>query len=211
MGKVQFKTIVIPEETPAPVVPVEAPIPTVVIDTTATDRTTPLNMPVNIDLSGVKTPVVGGILPGINSRFLFAGKATFVCENAKGDHFTYRVSSVENEWPRGSGKKQTTYFLNVKAPGGKRWPNGSQSPWRYIGILNTNGTIKLTGKSEFKNGDQLYSVAVWAITQVLEGNLLPDGYKIRHAGKCGRCNRELTDPTSISRGIGPDCWEIMGF
>jgi hypothetical protein len=29
-------------------------------------------------------------------------------------------------------------------------------------------------------------------------------------GACGRCGRELTDDTSRARGIGPDCWAIMG-
>jgi hypothetical protein len=29
-------------------------------------------------------------------------------------------------------------------------------------------------------------------------------------GSCGRCGRELTDDTSRARGIGPDCWAIMG-
>lgn len=29
---------------------------------------------------------------------------------------------------------------------------------------------------------------------------------LRHAKRCLRCGRILTDPDSISRGIGPDCW-----
>lgn len=28
-------------------------------------------------------------------------------------------------------------------------------------------------------------------------------------GRCGRCNRTLTDATSRARGIGPDCWDKM--
>jgi len=28
-------------------------------------------------------------------------------------------------------------------------------------------------------------------------------------GRCGRCNRTLTDALSRSRGIGPDCWDKM--
>jgi hypothetical protein len=30
-------------------------------------------------------------------------------------------------------------------------------------------------------------------------------------GSCGCCGRELTDPESIERGIGPICWERGGF
>lgn len=155
---------------------------------------------------------VSGKLPSISKGFLFAGRATLVAENANTDeHFTFRVGSAESEWPLGSGQKHITYFLNVKAPGGKRWPNGSQSPWRYIGILRKeDGHIKPTGKSEFTKGDKFYDVAAWTVRAVVEGKMLPAGYAIRHAGKCGKCGRELTDPESLDRGIGPDCWEQMG-
>ena len=30
-------------------------------------------------------------------------------------------------------------------------------------------------------------------------------------GCCGRCGRTLTDDLSRERGIGPDCWGMMGF
>jgi len=29
------------------------------------------------------------------------------------------------------------------------------------------------------------------------------------SGQCGRCGAELTDPESLARGIGPDCWQTM--
>jgi hypothetical protein len=29
-------------------------------------------------------------------------------------------------------------------------------------------------------------------------------------GRCGNCNRTLTDETSRARGIGPDCWQVVG-
>lgn len=34
------------------------------------------------------------------------------------------------------------------------------------------------------------------------------GIEFKH---CGRCGRELTDDTSRARGIGPDCWAILGM
>ena len=27
------------------------------------------------------------------------------------------------------------------------------------------------------------------------------------AGRCKRCGRELSDPVSVERGVGPDCWQ----
>jgi hypothetical protein len=31
--------------------------------------------------------------------------------------------------------------------------------------------------------------------------------KLVAVGRCKRCGRGLTDPTSVDRGIGPDCWQ----
>ncbi len=191
MGKIQFKTIVAP---PKPKVVESLPQGSPTVDVT----------------DGVQSITTTAKLPQINKAFLFAGRATFIAESPKGDHFTFRVGSQTSEWPLGSGKKNTTFFLNVRAAGGRRKPNGSQSPWRYIGILKDTGDIKPTAKSEYKPDDKLFAVAAWSVRQVLDGKLLPEGYAIHHAGKCGKCGRELTDPTSMERGIGPDCWEAMG-
>lgn len=29
----------------------------------------------------------------------------------------------------------------------------------------------------------------------------------RSSGRCKQCGHELEDPTSVARGVGPDCWE----
>jgi hypothetical protein len=36
---------------------------------------------------------------------------------------------------------------------------------------------------------------------------IPDTIEFWHEGKCGKCNRPLTDPVSIKRGLGPSCAE----
>jgi hypothetical protein len=99
---------------------------------------------------------------------------------------------------------QTTHFLSVKQEGGR-------FPYRYIGMVNANGSIKCSAKSEFIPGTKEYDVANWAVQVVFNSKFLKDGYEIRHVGKCGRCGRTLTDPDSINRGIGPDCAEMMGI
>jgi hypothetical protein len=142
--------------------------------------------------------------PGLTSKFLLAGKAIFTVANPKGDHYTFKVRRVESEYPKGSGNQQITYFVSVKSPGG-------QYPYRYIGLLNSmTGKIKCTAKSEYTPGKKEYDVAAWACQVVINMKHVPDGYKIEHAGRCGRCGLTLTDVESIDRGIGPDCWKIMG-
>jgi hypothetical protein len=34
--------------------------------------------------------------------------------------------------------------------------------------------------------------------------------EVRSVGKCSRCGRRLTDPTSVRRGVGPVCWGACG-
>lgn len=30
---------------------------------------------------------------------------------------------------------------------------------------------------------------------------------LTRAGRCRRCGRDLSDPISVKRGVGPDCWQ----
>lgn len=151
-----------------------------------------------------QVPAIAPTFPSLTDKFLLAGRALFTVTNPKGDHYVYRVKQVESEWPLGSGKKSMAYFVSVKASGGDR-------PFRYVGMLNTaTGAIKCTGKSVFLPGTKEYDVAVWACQAVITRKVIPVGYRIEHAGKCGKCGRTLTDPESIERGIGPECWTRLG-
>ena len=204
---------VLPAPAPAPaVLPAPAPAPAVEYveveqlgvdengqETFSVERVPVPRPPAPASVAAVTT---GMTLPKLSRKFLFAGRALFTVSNPKGEHYTYRVRGRETEWPLGSGKKRTSYFLSVKRDGGK-WP------YRYIGLVNDNGTIKLTGKSEFGVGTREYDVARWAMTAVCASRTIPAGYSIQHAGKCGKCGRTLTDPVSIERGIGPECWKGM--
>lgn len=142
-------------------------------------------------------------LPELSKTFLFAGKACFTVSNPKAEHFTFKVRGSEREWPPKSGERQTTYFISVKAAGG-------QLSYRYIGIVNPDGSIKSTAKTQYMPGSKECDIAAWACHAVVSGKMIPSGYHIQHAGKCGRCNRRLTEPKSIERGIGPECWGLVG-
>lgn len=142
-------------------------------------------------------------LPDITGKFLFAGKSVFTVSNEETkEHFTFKVRARESEWPRGSGKRSTSYFLNIKASGGKY-------PFRYIGILEADGLVKTTGKSDFQPHEKEYKVGAWAAQTVIAGKMIPVKYHINHAGKCGRCARELTHPESLKSGIGPECAKFI--
>lgn len=201
MSQLQFRKIVLPDAPVklTPKVPErDLPVASEVIATSAPDYFAP-------DVPDQELPPVApaGNYASLTTKFLLAGKATFTISNPKGDHYTFKVRRVESEYPPNSGKMGVTFFVSVKAAGGK-WP------YRYIGLLNKDdGGIKCTAKSEYVNGTKEYNVAAWACATVIGHKLLPDGYKIEHAGQCGKCGKTLTDPLSIERGIGPDCWETL--
>jgi hypothetical protein len=200
MNTLQFRRIAVPKT--AVLIPASAPAPT--------PAPVPAPAPIPVDDDAVDAIIEtdpsipkGAAYPKLTPTFLLAGRAVFTVSNPKGDHYTFRIKKTESEWPKGSGKMQTTYFVTVKAPGGKY-------PYAYIGMLNTTtGGIKCTAQSIYTPGSREYDVAVWACQAVIQMKFIPEGYKIEHAGKCGKCGRELTDPLSIERGIGPDCWETL--
>lgn len=54
----------------------------------------------------------------------------------------------------------------------------------------------------------------WIVDQLLGSDLTLNRSRAqfgRLIGKCGCCGRWLTDPESKMRGIGPDCWEDLGY
>jgi hypothetical protein len=198
----KFRKIVIPKDNPALIPASESPLGSIIDPSRLTSVQTDAEpQPVEPEVAPLIPPAN---IPKLTSLFLLAGKALFTVTNPKGDHYTFKVRKVVSEWPVGSGTMSTSYFVSVKASGGVY-------PYRYIGLLNADtGGIKCTAKSEFIVGTKEYNVAAWACGVVINMKNMPDGYKIEHAGKCGRCGLTLTDPESIERGIGPDCWATMG-
>lgn len=134
----------------------------------------------------------------ITRDFLLAGRAEFTVSNPKGEHYTVKVAQPKNSDARG----QKPYFVSIKDSSHPRAKWG----YCYAGILNThNNTVARTFKSVYDVNDLKFKVAAWAIKTVLENLPLPDGYSIKHVGKCGKCGKKLTDPESIDRGLGPVC------
>lgn len=50
----------------------------------------------------------------------------------------------------------------------------------------------------------------WLLRRVLGGESVAGQCEVWHQSTCARCGRDLTDPASITRRVGPECWEIMG-
>lgn len=75
--------------------------------------------------------------------------------------------------------------------------------YTYIGTT-TEGIYRHGKKSHVTDSAQSVMVFKYVINK-LKSQDLPDFIEVWHEGKCGKCGRTLTVPSSIATGIGPEC------
>ena len=116
--------------------------------------------------------------------FIYGGKATFTIRSlSSGKHWTFTIKQK---------KGADCYFVALHA--------GDQDPI-YIGYLKHN-RLCLSAKSA--PGITPRAVINHLLHYIDRGALHPK-FEFFHEGTCGRCGRQLTDPVSIERGLGPTC------
>ena len=133
--------------------------------------------------------------PLANARqFILAGKAIFtlVGINAR---YTFKVQRKE-----ASDRYAETYFVQLLTG-----PENT-TDYTYLGILDSQaGAVRLTRNSTFKDDSAPVVAIRWALARIWADKPLPAPAQILHAGRCGRCGRLLTVPSSIASGFGPEC------
>lgn len=84
--------------------------------------------------------------------------------------------------------------------------------YTYLGSIITTPHPRYEHGRKSKIGPDAPSAraAQWYLSHLFGGGDLST-VEVYHDGSCGRCGRDLTDPLSVSRGIGPECWEKMGL
>lgn len=124
-------------------------------------------------------------------EFFTAGQAVFTVSNPKKEHYTFRIDAV-NDLPH------QPLFLHLLVSGSDNF--------QYIGMVDREtGYVKTTKASKITEEATSFKVADWALRHAWAGKELPEGYKLQHEGKCGKCGRRLTHPTSLETGLGPEC------
>lgn len=123
----------------------------------------------------------------VTPEFIRAGRAVFTVSNDKGDHYTFKINQ----------KKDSPFFVNILTSGDRRYT--------YAGLLAQNNTMILTTKSTISSESRILKIFNWTMLVIHGQRPLPEGYRIQHEGKCGKCGRALTDPISIETGLGPIC------
>jgi hypothetical protein len=119
-------------------------------------------------------------------KFMFAGNSTATFVNTKTDNrFTFKLKQK---------KDSNLFFVSVLT---------SPDVYTYIGTV-INGQFKHGRKSKINKDAQSVRVFEYVFKNLLSASL-PDFIEVWHEGRCGKCGRTLTVPSSIATGLGPEC------
>jgi hypothetical protein len=136
--------------------------------------------------------------------FILAGDArvTFVSSKTEA-RFTYRVEQAED---RETGKPvDGLWFVKLLVN-----PDNERG-YQYLGTIRRNPSGCRYGHgAKSKIGQQSPGAMAFAWTfQAIASGRVPATAEVWHEGRCGRCGRALTVPSSIESGIGPECSRKM--
>lgn len=129
------------------------------------------------------------------TNFVFAGKSIFTIKSAKtGIHHTFQVRR----------KKDSDIFFVALLTG-----VNNKEDYTYLGLIreHSNGRYQYSSsaKSCRKDNHVSHTMMHYIINQIETQQLHPQ-LEFYHEGKCARCGKALTDPSSLERGLGPTCW-----
>lgn len=118
--------------------------------------------------------------------FLLGGKSIFTFVNTKTENrFTFKVKKH---------KTDDVFFVSVLT---------NPEVYQFVGSLK-NKAFTHSRKSKISKDAQSVRVFDYVFSNLCKGTL-PEFIEIWHEGKCGKCGRTLTVPSSIESGFGPEC------
>jgi hypothetical protein len=134
------------------------------------------------------------------AAFILAGNARFTLLSKRtGARFTYRVRVKKEDMERGIA--DPVFFVS--------WLRGpsNEDDYAYMGVLRRDLGLRLTTASRASRTAPCVVALVWAL-DALKGRregVLGATLEVWHEGRCCRCGRALTVPSSIESGMGPEC------
>jgi hypothetical protein len=132
-----------------------------------------------------------------------SGNAKLTIKSAvTGKHFTYHLKAPTKTTEAGGRTKDynaSVRFVSVLHDGDQ---------WGHIASWFDKKPTLAAGRKGNANSNS-FKALDWVLRQATQraarGAAMPHTVEVWHEGSCGRCGRSLTDPTSIARGLGPDC------
>ena len=94
------------------------------------------------------------------------------------------------------GADANARFYRVTTPTEGRWAG-----YTFIDRISGDNQIGIRNRDERLSILSMIKRAGVAESMARYGQLI---------GQCGKCHRQLTDEVSRRRGIGPDCWKVIG-
>jgi hypothetical protein len=152
--------------------------------------------------------------PAAQRAFVLAGRAVFTVQNAAtGGRFTYRVSR---------GKTPMLWFVSVLSG------CDNEHDYSYLGTVRgplpvirmqsdldqvwakSRAPFKYHFRRGLKSPVRADAPSVIAFRWLWDKHLaagrpLPPSVTLYHQGRCGKCGRPLTVPSSVTAGYGPEC------
>ncbi len=141
---------------------------------------------------------------------LFNGKYTIESKQT-GEHRTFWVRTQEADAEFAPGKRIVSLLTGSQ--------NDDESCYTGFAFVDDGGirvwaSKARAGARDGSDSHRWLQFADLLWTLALDGAFSPwaaKGFTILMEGACARCNRTLTTPESIRRGIGPICAELGGF
>lgn len=124
--------------------------------------------------------------------FIGGGKSTVTLKSlASGAHYTYKIGKAKD--------KDDLFFVGLLTGP----DNGAD--YQYIGYMRKQGKEPMMYAGRKGNAAHpAYKAIDWALYH-LARDTMPENLEVWHEGRCCRCGRKLTTPTSLETGIGPEC------
>lgn len=141
--------------------------------------------------------------------FAQAGNSTVTLRSKATDvRFTYKLQAPHRPGSEGTNAARDTNsdmrFVKVL--------NGSdnETSYAYMGFIRRG--VFFHGGNKARVGYDAPSAKAFAWAwKMLQMDALPQTLEVWHEGRCGRCARKLTVPSSIASGFGPECAQHVGF
>lgn len=129
-------------------------------------------------------------------EFMLAGNAYVTFQSRKtGTRFTYHVTQAKS---RPGDMYASPHFVSVLVG-----PDNNAS-YKFLGtIFNRRGYAHGKRSPIGRRADSAIAFE-WIWSKLMRGEMHPK-LSVWHEGRCGRCGRRLTVPSSIETGLGPEC------
>lgn len=132
--------------------------------------------------------------PEAIKRYVTAGRAVFTLVSERtGARFTYRINTKKDK----DGNPTDFYFVSVLTG-----PQNTND-YTYLGCLR-GGEYLRDRKLRIGSDAPSRRAFEWFWARLNRGMDLTE-CECWHEGRCGRCGRALTVPSSITTGLGPVC------